>query len=225
MLSKFFKDGKTQYIMDLMDLMELLVFFLFIGGLCMIVFGLLMGLNVNKYSDVSIEPQILFKYEEVETDNGLDKILVEVEPLTLSCHEKACSVSVMHDCNLSDAVEGHMERGLQGLGDAFVDAYYQTGVCPYFLASICALESGWGDYPKGNNIAGLMRKGEYIKFDNKSDCIIYLAQLIKNRYSEDGEFYSGSTTIRGIAERYNTVSTEEWADIVSELMERIENNE
>lgn len=144
-----------------------------------------------------------------------------------SCAILCKESSVMHGCSteMSDEdFDSQLEGSLVGLGADFLDASRETGVCPYFLAAICALESGWGDYPQGNNIAGLMIAGKYIKFDSKRDCIFYLARLIQSCYAQGGTYYSGDSTTLGISKSYNE-TPQKWADEVNELIERIENNE
>lgn len=98
------------------------------------------------------------------------------------------------------------------------------------LASIAALESGWGTSDlaeNSNNLFGWKNNdGGFMEFDSKEQCIQYVAQAISEKYlSEDGEYYSGGTTIEHIADLY--CDQPEWEEqvngIIYDIMWRIEN--
>jgi beta-N-acetylglucosaminidase len=80
------------------------------------------------------------------------------------------------------------KTGMVGLGEAFVAAEAERGTNALALAAICALESGWGtsSIARGkNNLAGLGAyddsPGRALRFDDRAECIMFLADLLQDR--------------------------------------------
>ena len=91
--------------------------------------------------------------------------------------------------------------GLEGLGQALVQAESETGINALVLAGICAHESAWGTSrlaKEKNNLAGLGayddRPGSALRFDSRAECVMFLARLLRDRQDEDlreiGEWYA-----------------------------------
>ena len=90
--------------------------------------------------------------------------------------------------------------GLEGLGQALIQAEAETGVNAYVLAGICAHESAWGTSRlarEKNNLAGLgaydHSPGSAICFENREECVMFLAELLRERpgsLEEIGTWYA-----------------------------------
>lgn len=118
---------------------------------------------------------------------------------------------------------GRLHSPLDELAQDFIDAEEETGVNAVFVASIAALESGWGKSYAAefrNNLFGIMTAdGSLRYFDSKRDCIFYTARLLADNYlAEDGKHYRGGE-VEDVAEVY--ASAEDWAAKVRNLMEMI----
>ena len=86
------------------------------------------------------------------------------------------------------------KTGMVGLGEALCAAEAETGVNALVLAGIIALESGWGtsSIARGkNNLAGLGAyddcPGSALCFDSRAECVMYLAELLRDRPGESLE--------------------------------------
>ena len=106
----------------------------------------------------------------------------------------------------------------------FIEAEAQTGVNAVFLTSVAALESGWGTSELAqnkNNLYGWTSNGgEMMTFDSKAQCIIYVAEKIKEHYlTPDGKYFNGYE-VADINKRYN--GRDEWAVAVTDIMEHIQ---
>ena len=141
--------------------------------------------------------------------------------------------TVLHSCSITaDDLQAALRDGLKPYAADFVAAGQAHNVCPVFLASVCALESGWGKSDlaaQKNNLAGLAVAGIYLEFDDPADSIEYLARLIETDYGEGGAYFGGSTDIAGVAVHYNPDHAEDWAKAVQNIMDgitrRIDENE
>lgn len=90
--------------------------------------------------------------------------------------------------------------GLDGIGAALVQAEDEHGINALVLAGIIALESGWGRSRlarEKNNLAGLGAyddcPGSALRFDSRAECIIVLAELLRDRpgsLAEVGMWYA-----------------------------------
>ena len=111
-------------------------------------------------------------------------------------------------------------RGLAPYAEIFIQAEVQTGVNARFLAAIAALESGWGksDLAKyKDNLFGWTCEYGYESFGTKQECILMVAQDIKDKYLTEGGAYFEGWTVEDVAKHYNTVNPA-WADTVREIM-------
>lgn len=141
--------------------------------------------------------------------------------------------TVLHSCSITaEDLQAALRDGLKPYAADFLAAGQAHDVCPVFLASICALESGWGKSDLAaskNNLAGLALSGTYLEFDDPADSIEYLARLIETDYGEEGTYYGGSTDVTGISVHYNPDHAQDWAEAVQEIMDgitrRIDENE
>lgn len=116
-----------------------------------------------------------------------------------------------------------MQSPLNELAQDFLDAEAETSVNAVFLASIAALESGWGDSYAAefrNNLFGIIAAdGTLRRFESKRECIFYTANLLADNYlSEEGKHYRGGE-VEDVAEVYASAS--DWAEKVRALMEQI----
>jgi membrane-bound lytic murein transglycosylase B len=89
---------------------------------------------------------------------------------------------------------------LEGLGSALVQAEKATGINALVLAGIIAHESGWGRSriaKEKNNLAGLgtydHSPGSAICFESRAECVMFLAELLRERpgsLEEIGTWYA-----------------------------------
>jgi beta-N-acetylglucosaminidase len=83
---------------------------------------------------------------------------------------------------------------LAGIGEALVQAEAETGINALVLAAIAAHESGWGRSriaKEKNNLAGLgaydHSPGSAIRFESREECVMFLAELLRDRPGESLE--------------------------------------
>ena len=116
--------------------------------------------------------------------------------------------------------EEQLAKGLREelveLAPEFIAAEKKYGVNAVFLASVAALESGWGRFCfRPNNIFGWSGKD----FESKAECIDFVASKIAEHYlSENGKYYNGKT-VSGVNVCYN--GSDFWAEKVNEIMAMI----
>lgn len=102
--------------------------------------------------------------------------------------------------------------------------YYsnQYGINEYIFTAIIRLESGnnTSKYAvERNNLGGIKINGKYHYFNNKTECIEYMARLLSNQYlSEDGKYYNG-TSISDVCIKYN--GTDEWTSQVQSIANKM----
>lgn len=115
-----------------------------------------------------------------------------------------------------EELEAVLKHELKGMAKYYLAAEEKYGVNAVFLASVSALESGWGRYCfKPNNIFGYGRNS----FDSYAECIDFVASKIsKNYLSEEGRYYSGNT-IDAVNRYYN--GREAWAETVKSIFEKM----
>jgi len=106
---------------------------------------------------------------------------------------------VMNIMTPSGMSEEDMETALKGtelesIGEALVEAERETGINALVLAGICAHESGWGTSRlarEKNNLAGLgaydHSPGSAIRFESREECVMFLAELLRDRPGESLE--------------------------------------
>ena len=100
--------------------------------------------------------------------------------------------SITEPCGMSteeleDVLKGELKKYAQEFLHAEED--YEINAC--FLASIAALESGWGEHRfKTNNIFGFGK----MEFESIPHCIDYVAWYLRKNYiNENGRYYRGGT--------------------------------
>ena len=133
----------------------------------------------------------------------------------------------------SNATAEELAKGLRynlrSCAQYFVEAEKQYGVNAIFLASIAAHESGWGRSSLAinkNNLFGYKQAGgggTFREFESLEECILYVAQVLKNSYlTEGGKYYNG-TSVADVNVKY--CSSEDWASqidsIASSIVRRI----
>jgi beta-N-acetylglucosaminidase len=113
---------------------------------------------------------------------------------------------------------------MEGLGQAFVDAENTYEINAIFLASIAALESGWGKYDIGrNNLFGFGahdgNEGNATAFSSKGESIMKVAKALRRDYlNSDGRYFGGATP-QGINKKY--CSSDQWKYKVTNIMNTI----
>ena len=100
--------------------------------------------------------------------------------------------SIEEPCGMStEELEGVLKGELKQYAQEFLHAEedYEINAC--FLASIAALESGWGEHRfKANNIFGFGR----MEFESVPKSIDYVAWYLRKHYlNENGKYYRGGT--------------------------------
>lgn len=116
----------------------------------------------------------------------------------------------------SEELAAGLRGELVNLAGEFIAAEQKYGVNAVFLASVAALESGWGKSCfRPNNIFGWSGKD----FVTKAECIDFVASKIAEHYlSENGKYYNGKT-VSGVNVCYN--GSDFWARKVTEIMAMI----
>lgn len=120
--------------------------------------------------------------------------------------------SITEPCGMStEELTAVLKYSLKPYAEDFLRAEedYQVNAC--FLASISALESGWGRKCfRKNNIFGFGQR----EFETVTKCIDYVAWFLRKNYlNENGRYYNGAT-IEGVSVRY---CDEEWARLVEDI--------
>ena len=143
-----------------------------------------------------------------EDEDGQPFVSVQVDTETFDLRTP-CGVT-------EHELESVLKHELKGMAKYYLAAEEKYGVNAVFLASVSALESGWGRYCfRENNIFGYGRN----TFDSYEECIDFVASKIsKNYLDEDGRYYSG-TTIDAVNRYYN--GREAWAETVKSIFERM----
>lgn len=116
---------------------------------------------------------------------------------------------------------------LHGLGEAFVKAEREHGVNAWFLASIAALESGYGTSKIArdkNNLFGFCAYDDSPyssakRFATREEGVDYVACFLKKEYlRNDGDYFKG-LSVDAVGRTYATDPS--WADKVSLIMTRL----
>lgn len=138
------------------------------------------------------------------------------------------SSDVSQPSNLtSDELEKAFEGTyLAGLGQYFIEAEQEHGINAVFLASIGALESGWGKSDYAQNRNNLFGYGAYdsnpdnaFHFSSKREGILTVGEKLSNNYlNSSGKYYNGSTP-SGVNVMY--CSQSDWAGKVVTIMNKI----
>lgn len=134
--------------------------------------------------------------------------------------EEAKSLDLTVQSGLSEKeLSAGLRDELLPLAKDFILAEEKYGVNAVFLASVAALESGWGKSCfRQNNIFGWSGKD----FLTKAECIDFVASKIAEHYlSENGKYYNGKT-VSGVNICYNGNGF--WEEKVAEIMAMISRN-
>lgn len=131
--------------------------------------------------------------------------------------------SLLSKSNISlEELEAGLKYDLIPLASYFLEAEELYGVNACYLASIAALESGWGRYQfRENNLFGFGRKS----FDTPEECIYYVAEFLATEYlSEDGKYFGGGYSLYHVNKYYN--GSDEWYEgvcsVYAGIIKRIE---
>lgn len=121
----------------------------------------------------------------------------------------------------TESLQKGLVSPLDELAGEFIACEEEHKINAIMLASIAALESGWGKSDlaeNSNNLFGWTNDdGGFMEFDSKEECIQYVAQAISEKYiNEDGEYYSGGTTIEHIASLY--CEQPEWKEQINGII-------
>ncbi len=169
------------------------------------------------------EPDVAaYESQQVAVARAVTAEVVEPEAAVSCCY--LCEhEGVGHECSVDEAqLAASLQGELAAYAGEFIRAGEDYGICPYFLASVCALESGWGEKQAApNNVAGLRNSDGFIEFETVPQCIWYLAALIERCYLEGGTYYSGSDTVAGVSVYYN-LGNEAWVDAVLGITTQLE---
>ena len=125
---------------------------------------------------------------------------------------------ITEPCGLTEEeLEERLKHDLKQYAGAFLQAEedYEINAC--FLASIAALESGWGrNQFRPNNIFGFGNT----EFESVERCIDYVSWYLKKHYiREDGGYYRGGT-ISAIGSIY-CPDGGEWVELVTGIYWRL----
>ncbi|MGN0627463.1 MAG: glucosaminidase domain-containing protein [Oscillospiraceae bacterium] len=126
----------------------------------------------------------------------------------------ACEFDVTAPCGMStEELEAVLKYDLKPYAEAFLNAEADYDINACFLASIAALESGWGRYMfRENNIFGFGKKD----FESVENCIDYVAWFLRKNYlNETGRYYRGGT-IEAIGSVY-CPDGGEWVELVTSI--------
>ena len=117
---------------------------------------------------------------------------------------------------------------LSGIEDTLVAIQDEYNVNALLVLAIVRLESGNGKSSiaqSRNNLGGLIGYDNsvpvYKSFDSRSDCIIYMANLLSKHYLTEGGRYFSGYTLNDIAKKYST-SPHEWSGLTGDLIYEIQ---
>jgi len=147
----------------------------------------------------------------------MDERLVELEEMLLNLQRteqivsgaspsrggRQYTVTTMPILSPSGFSPARFERALKGtplagIGEALVQAEAETDINALVLAAIIVHESGWGSSRLAqdkNNLAGLgaydHSPGSAIRFESREGCVMFLAELLRDRPGESLEEIGG----------------------------------
>ena len=110
-----------------------------------------------------------------------------------------------------------LKHDLVPLAPYFLEVEELYGVNACYLASIAALESGWGRYQfRKNNLFGFGQ----MSFDSPEECIYYVAEFLATNYlSENGRYFGGGYKLQHVNKYYN--GSDEWLYKVNSIYKGI----
>ena len=185
-------------------------------------------------AETDTNAQLTVVVDELEKEaealrNELDTLKAEHEncrpPITFSAD------NVLMPSNVTtEELAGSLYHALGNYAKYFVAAEKKYGVNAIFLASIAALESGWGRSDlavNNNNIFGYKNANGvgFRKYDTIEDCVEAIAKHLRNNYlTEGGRHYNG-VSVEAVNVKYCGSKT--WAPnvtrIANAIVERIKN--
>lgn len=149
-----------------------------------------------------------------------EKIEPAIEKRLFYSEEECLTLDLTTSSNLtSEELSTGLKGKLKDYSDFFISAEKEYGINSIFLASLAAVESGWGEYPnKNNNLLGWFDKIEYLK---PEDSILPTAEKFSNYYlNPEGIYYEGNT-LMNVYIHYN--GREQWCYKIAECMSLISN--
>lgn len=202
----------------------------------------------KKYEELMKEvTRIDAEAERIEDEKEILKQQLENEKLLRTAAEKKArslvslsrgsiiSSGTFNNYSRIDVVTGLSARqlnkafkgtGMEGTGDAFVRAEKEYGVNAIFLASIAALESGWGDSFNARNKNNLFGFGSYdndpsqtVVFSSKTQGVTKVANALRRDYLNKGGVHYNGATPKGVNTKYCTSS--DWDNQITEIMNMI----
>ncbi len=192
---------------------SIMVLFIIIG--CLSISGFQQNkstLTIKRFSDIEVESETM-----IHSNNTGFKAQKSVPTLTV--YEGLLIPSNISASQLERALYYELK---EYAGD-FIEAEKKTGVNAVFLASVAALESGWGrsNVAKNkNNLYGWTAdKGEYMSFNNKKECISFVASKFKELYlSPNGKYFKGYE-VESVNYYYN--GSRAWTEAVNNIINDI----
>ena len=128
---------------------------------------------------------------------------------------------LLQPCGMTEeALQNALKGRLKELAGVFLEAEEKTGVNALFLAAVAALESGWGESKAArekNNLFGWTGQNGYQQFESRKDCILTVAQRLRELYLTPGGRYFHGYTVEAVNRCYN--GRPEWEKAVTDLME------
>ncbi|MCL1859768.1 MAG: glucosaminidase domain-containing protein [Oscillospiraceae bacterium] len=117
---------------------------------------------------------------------------------------------------------------LSGIENTLMKIQDEYNVNALLILAIIRLESGNGKSQiaqSKNNLGGIIASHKsvrvYKSFDTRSDCVIYMAELLSGNYLTEGGKYFKGYTLTDIAKSYS-MSPDEWSELVKELIYEIQ---
>lgn len=151
---------------------------------------------------------------------------VQDAPETLQIiSESKPTEELLQPCGLTvEELESALKYELKQYAADFIQTESDSGVNAAFLASVAALESGWGRYcADNNNLYGWTDSGGYMAFNSPQECIEYVARNLKENYlSPDGIWFEGYS-VESVNVHYNGRSA--WEREVRGIMQEIYKND
>lgn len=154
-------------------------------------------------------------------------ILIVLVSIIAPTHSFAASNTVYDVNNMlspSNVTVEELEYALKGnlkpLAATYIQAEEETGVNAVFIASISALESGWGKSymaSSKNNLFGYGNK----TFASKEESILHVANALRNNYLlSTGRYYNG-TTVKAVEKCYCPTPVGHWSGLVFQIMRQM----
>jgi len=116
---------------------------------------------------------------------------------------------------------------LAGIEGALIEAQEEYNVNAILILSIIRLESGNGRSwlaVNQNNLGGITAPRNSVtafrSFDSKSECVMYMAQLLGEQYLTDGGKFFNGYTLADINKKYSV--SKNWSTKVSEIMYEVQ---